>query len=92
MTLDLDLLCAGALAHPVTLLQLYLHLFNKALLCLTDMTRLARCASVLLVSGCTSTVAGVIHWVWIAAVGLWAACLGIAGAADGCAVGTAGIH
>ena len=56
------------------------------------MTRLARCASVLLVSGCTSAFAGVIHWVWVAAVGLWAACLGIAGEADGCAVGAAGSH
>ena len=43
MSLDLDLLCVGALAHPITLSQLYLHLFNKALWCLTDMTRLARC-------------------------------------------------
>ena len=38
VSLDLDSLCAGALAHPVTLLQLYLHLFNKALWCLNDTT------------------------------------------------------
>ena len=40
---DLDLLCAGALGHPVTSLWLYLHLINNALWCLTDMTRLVRC-------------------------------------------------
>ena len=35
-SLDLDPLCAGELAHPVTCSsQLY---FNKALWCLTDMT------------------------------------------------------
>ena len=43
MSLDLDLLCVGALAHPVTLSWLYLHLFNKALWCFTDMTRSVRC-------------------------------------------------
>ena len=43
MSLDLDPLCAGALAHPVTSSRLYLHLFNKALWCLTDTTRSARC-------------------------------------------------
>ena len=36
-------MCVCALAHPVTSSQLYLHLLNKALCCLTDMTRLARC-------------------------------------------------
>ena len=43
VSLGLDPLCAGALAHPVTLSWLYLHLFNKALWCLTDTTRLVRC-------------------------------------------------
>ena len=43
MSLDLDPLCVGVLAHPVTLSWLYLHLFNKALWCFTDMTRLVRC-------------------------------------------------
>ena len=43
--------------------------------------------TVLPVSGCTSAVAGVFHWVRVAAVGLQAAaCLGVAGATDGCAV------
>ena len=47
--------------------------------------------SVLPVSAGTSAVAGVIHWVWVAAVGLWAAaCVGVAGATDGCAVGAVG--
>ena len=35
MPLDLDLLHADVLAHPVTSLWLYLHLFNKILWCLT---------------------------------------------------------
>ena len=43
VSLDLDPLCAGALAHPVTSSWLYLHLFNKVLWCLTDTTGLARC-------------------------------------------------
>ena len=38
VSLDLDPLYAGALAHPVTSSGLYLHLFNKALWCLTDTT------------------------------------------------------
>ena len=38
VSLDLDPLCAVALAHPVTLSWLYLHMFNKALWCLTDRT------------------------------------------------------
>ena len=46
---------------------------------------------VLLVSGCTSAVASVFHWVQLAAVGLWAAaCLGVAGATGSCSVGAAG--
>ena len=46
--------------------------------------------SVLLVSGCTSAVAGVFHWVWVTALGLWAAaCLGVVGATDGCTCCTA---
>ena len=44
--------------------------------------------SVLLVGGCTSVVAGVIHWVQVTATGLWtAACLGVATATDCCTVG-----
>ena len=39
----LDLLCADALAHPLTLLRFYLHLFNKVLWCLNDTTQSARC-------------------------------------------------
>ena len=43
MCLGLHSLRVGVLAHPVTSSQLYLHLLNKALWCLTDMTRSARC-------------------------------------------------
>ena len=43
MSLDLDPLHLGALAHPETSSQWYLHLFSKALWCLTDITRLVRC-------------------------------------------------
>ena len=43
MSIDLDPLCVGALAHPVTLSPLYLHLFNKALWYFTDMTWSVRC-------------------------------------------------
>ena len=47
--------------------------------------------SVLLVSGWTSVVAGVFRWVRVAAVGLQAAaCLGVAGATDGCTAGAVG--
>ena len=36
-------------------------------------------------------VTGVFYWVWVAAVGLWAAaCLGVAGATDGCTAGAVG--
>ena len=36
-------------------------------------------------------VTGVFRWVWVAAVGLWAAaCLGVAGATGGCTVGAVG--
>ena len=42
MSLDLDPLCVGALAYPVTSSWMYLHMFNKVLWCLTDMTRLVR--------------------------------------------------
>ena len=49
--------------------------------------------SILPVGGCTSAVAGVFHWVQVASVGLWAAaCLGVVGATDGCAVGAVGAH
>ena len=88
MSLDLDPLHLGALAHPETSSQWYLHLFNKALWCLTDITRLVRCGISSVGSGFTSAGAGVIHWLQVAAVGLWAAaCLGVTGATDGCAVG-----
>ena len=43
MSLDLGPLCVGALAYPVTLSWLYLHLLNKVLWHLTDTTRLVRC-------------------------------------------------
>ena len=47
--------------------------------------------TVLLVGGWTSAVAGAFHWVWVAAAGLWAAaCLGVAGATDGCTAGAVG--
>ena len=47
--------------------------------------------SVLPVGGWTSVVAGAFYWVWVAAVGLWAAtCLGVVGATDGCTVGAVG--
>ena len=47
--------------------------------------------SVLPVDGWTSVVTGVFRWVRVAAVGLWAAaCLGVAGATDGCTVGAVG--
>ena len=47
--------------------------------------------TVLPVGGCTSAVAGVFHWVRVAAVGLQAAaCMGVAGATDGCAAGAVG--
>ena len=37
-------------------------------------------------------VTGVFRWVWVAAVGLWAAaCLGVAGATGGCTVGAVGV-
>ena len=47
--------------------------------------------SVLPVSGLTSVVTGIFRWVRVAAVGLRAAaCLGVAGATDGCTVGAVG--
>ena len=47
--------------------------------------------TVLLFSGCTSAVAGVFRWVRVAAIELRAAaCLGVAGATDGCAAGAVG--
>ena len=47
--------------------------------------------TVLPVGGLTSAVAGVFHWVWIAAVGLRAtACLGVVGATDAHTVGAVG--
>ena len=82
MSLDLDPMSTDVLAHPVTSSWLYLHLFNKALWFLNDMTRSTR---VLLVHGCRSATAGVFYWVQIGAAGLWdAACLGVALAVDGC--------
>ena len=80
----------GALAHAVTSLWLYLHLLNKALWCLTDTTRLARWD--INSAGCqTSTVAGVVCSVQVAALGLWAtACLGVAGVTVGCTMGAVG--
>ena len=47
--------------------------------------------SVLPGSGCSSAVAGVICWTWVAAIGFQAtACFGVVGATDGCAVGAVG--
>ena len=41
--------------------------------------------------GCISAGAGVICWMWVAAVGLQAtACLDVVGATDGCTVGAVG--
>ena len=91
MSLDRDLLCVGILAHPVTLLWLYLHLLNKALWSLTDTARLARC-----------NISSASWWLYIwrhrchpLGVGcccrLWAAaCLGVVRATDGCVLGAVG--
>ena len=47
--------------------------------------------SVLPVIGCTSAGEGAIHWVQVATTGLQAAaCLGVVGGTDGCAVGAVG--
>ena len=84
-------MCVGALAHPITSSELYLHLFTKALGCLTDMTRSARCdirsasqwlnicycRCLPLGAGCCSRVLG-------------CSLLGCLGATDDCTVGGVG--
>ena len=70
---------------------MYIHVLNEAVGALLTWPDQWGVTSVLPVSGWTSVIAGVLHWVWVAAVGLWAAaCLGVAGATDGCTVGAVG--
>ena len=77
--------CSGIfLIHLLLLFLCYIHKSSKS-----DQWGVT---IVLLVSDWTSAVASVFHWVWDAALGLWAAaCLGVVGATDGCAVGAVGI-
>ena len=75
MSLDLNLLCAGAqslliLSHRCGCIYICLIRHCGALLTQPDRQGMT---SVLLVGARASAVAGVLCWVWVAAVGFWAA-------------------